>query len=85
MNEPSSAGQMIADAASNPKVATVVATATASVGAASQLELIHGFLSLASMTIGLITAGVVLAIQLIKLVRTYKAWRDDEPDPGAQP
>lgn len=83
MNEPSSVGQAIADAASNPKVATVVATATASVGAASQLELIHGFLSLASMAIGLMTAGVVLAIQLIKLARTYKAWRDDKAEPGA--
>ena len=80
MSEPS-VGQAITEAASNPKVATAVATATASIGAASKFELIQGFLSLASMTIGLITAGVVLAIQLIKLLRTWRAWRDDKPLP----
>jgi len=84
MNEPNSIGQAVVDAASSPKVATAVATATASIGAASRFELIQGYLSLASMTIGLITAGVVLAIQLIKLARNWRAWRDGSPEPKDQ-
>lgn len=68
--------------ASNPKVATLVAASTASAGAATQFELMQGVLSIASMTIGIITAIVVLAIQLIKLQRNYRAWMAEKPEPG---
>ena len=69
------------NAASNPKVATAVAAGTASLGAAANFEFIQGALSVASMTVGIITAVVVLAIQCIKLVRVWKAWRADYPEP----
>ena len=85
MSEPSTVWQSIShaviDAGSNPKVATAIGTATASVGAASKLELIQGFLSTATMAVGLLTASVVLALQLIKFARRWKAWREDKPDP----
>lgn len=78
-------GQNLASAveavASNPKVATLVAASTASAGAAAQFDLMHGFLSIASMSIGILTAIVVLAIQLIKLQRNYRAWMADRPEP----
>lgn len=80
MSEPTSVNAAI-EAASNPKVATVVATATASIGAASKFELIQGALSIMSMTVGLCTALIVLVIQSIKLVRVWKAWKADKPDP----
>lgn len=67
--------------ASNPKVATAVAAGTASAGAATKLEIIQGALSVASMTIGIVTALVVLAIQVIKLNRNYRAWVADQPEP----
>lgn len=69
------------NAASNPKVATAVAAGTASLGAAANFELMQGYLSVASMTVGIVTAIVVLAIQCIKLVRVWRAWRADYPEP----
>lgn len=54
-------------AASNPKVATLVAASTTGVGAATQFGLIDGWLSRAAMIVGLLTAVVVLGIQLIRL------------------
>ena len=67
--------------ASSPKVAAAVAAGTASLGAAAKLDVIQGALSLASMSIGIVTGVVVLAIQTIKLVRVWKAWHADKPEP----
>lgn len=54
---------------SNPKVASVVAAGTASIGAASQFDLIQGWLAIGSMSLGILTGVVVLFIQLIRLER----------------
>jgi hypothetical protein len=81
MNEHEPMQSALTAIASNPKVATAVAAGTASAGAATKFEILQGFLSLASMTVGIITALVVLAIQLIKLNRTYRAWMADQPEP----
>lgn len=80
-NEHESLRSAVEAAANSPKVATAVAAGTASLGAAAKLEFIQGFLSVASMTIGIITGCVVLAIQSIKLVRVWRAWKADQPDP----
>jgi len=68
-----SARSAIEAAASNPKVATAIAAGTTSIGAAAKLEVIQGWLSVVSMGVGIVTAIVVLGIQLIRLER---AWRD---------
>ena len=80
MNDPS-VGQAIADAASNPKVATAVAVGASSAGMAEQFDLITGTVAQVSVWLGACTAAVVLAIQVIKLMRTWRAWRDDRPAP----
>lgn len=69
--------------ASNPKFATAVAAGTASMGAASQLEILQGTLAIVSLAVGILTALVVLAIQSIKLVRVYRDWRDETPESGS--
>lgn len=66
--------------ASNPKFATAVAAGTASMGAASQLEILQGALAIVSLSVGILTALVVLAIQSIKLVRVYRAWQSGSPE-----
>lgn len=65
-------------AASNPKVATAVAAGTASTGAAAQLDLITGIGAGVSVWIGAATAAVVLAIQIIKLVREWRSYQQEE-------
>lgn len=80
MNEPESIRSAVEAVASNPKVATAVAAGTASIGAAAQLEIIQGMLSVASMVVGILTAIVVLAIQSIKLVRVWRDWRADQQE-----
>lgn len=67
MQEPENVRSAIESAASNPKVATFVAASTTGVGAATQFGLIDGWLSRAAMIVGLLTAVVVLGIQLIRL------------------
>ena len=67
MNEPETARSAIEAAASNPKVATLVAASTTGVGAATQFGLIDGWLSRCALIVGLLTAVVVLGIQLIRL------------------
>lgn len=74
------AGTTVETIASSPKVATAVATTTASIGAAAKLELIQGVLSIASMAVALLTALVVLTYQLIKLMRYWRA-PADQPEP----
>lgn len=81
MKEPESARAAIEAVASSPKFATAVAAGNMSLGAAAKFELIQGALSLASLTVGIITACVVLAIQTIKLVRVWRAWQADQPEP----
>lgn len=67
MQEPETARSAIEAAASNPKVATIVAASTSGIGAATQLGLIDGWLSRCAMIVGLLTAVVVFGIQLIRL------------------
>jgi hypothetical protein len=67
MHEPETVRSAIEAAASNPKIATLVAASTTGIGAATQLGIIDGWLSRGSMIVGLITAVVVLGIQVIRL------------------
>jgi hypothetical protein len=62
-------------AASNPKVATAVGAGAASAGAAAQLDIITGWMARGSVALGLCTAAVVLAIQIIKLARELREYR----------
>jgi predicted RND superfamily exporter protein len=73
MHEPETVRSAIEAAASNPKVATIVAASTTAIGAATKLEALQGWLSVVSMGVGIATALVVLGIQLIRL---EKAWRE---------
>lgn len=77
MQEPEHVRSAIEAAASNPKMATAVAASTTAIGAATRLEAIQGWLSVASMAVGIVTALVVLGIQLIRL---EKAWRERTQD-----
>jgi len=67
--------EAIAAAASNPKVATFVGAGAAGAGAAAQLDIITGWMARGSVALGLCTAAVVLAIQILKLVREVKEYR----------
>lgn len=85
MNEPNNvmqaAAQAIEAAASNPKVATAFAAGTAAAGGALKLDLVQSVIGTVSLGIGMLTGGVVLAIQFIKLIRVWKAWQADAPEP----
>jgi tellurite resistance protein TehA-like permease len=81
MNEPEKALAAIEAAASNPKVATAIAASTAAAGGALKLELVQSVIGTMSLAIGMLTGAVVLAIQLIKLIRVWKAWQADAPEP----
>lgn len=85
MNEPNSvwqsAAQAVEQAASNPKVATAVAAGTAAAGGALKLELVQSVIGTISLGVGMLTGCVVLAIQFIKLIRVWKAWQADAPEP----
>ena len=80
MSEPS-LGQFVLEAGSNPKVAMLIATGTASTSVAAQIDLISGILAQVGVILGTCTTAVVLIIQLLKLSRTWRAWRDDRPLP----
>lgn len=73
MSEIESAKSAIEAAASNPKVASAIAAGNMSLGTAAGFDLIHGWLGVASLTVGIITGIVVLGIQLIRL---EIAWRE---------
>lgn len=81
MREHDSVAQALEAAASNPKVATAVAAGTAAAGGALKLDMIQSVIGTMSLAIGMLTGGVVLAIQLIKLIRVWKAWQADAPEP----
>lgn len=80
-DEPATVGQAIEAAASNPKVASVVAGATVAAGGALKLDMVQSVIGTMSLAIGAMTGAVVLAIQLIKLIRVWKAWQADAPEP----
>lgn len=73
--------QAVETVAANPRVAATSAAATTAVGAASAMNALHDTLSIASMGVGITTGLVVLAIQILKLVRNIHAWRRDMPSP----
>lgn len=76
MNEPENVRSAVEVIASHPKVATAVAVANTSLGAyASTLEIWQGWLGFISLSIGCLTGLVVLAYQVIRLVRF---WRQEE-------
>ena len=66
------AKEAVIQAASSPKVATAVAAGAASAGTAAQLDMITGMMAKVSVALGMITAAVVLAIQLLKLRREWR-------------
>jgi hypothetical protein len=66
--------------ASSPKVAAVVATGTASMGAMAKLELLQSAIGTASLLVGFMTGCVVLTVQTIKLVRVWRSWTPNKPD-----
>lgn len=72
MRETGEISSAIESVASNPKVAAIVATTTTAAGAASRFDIIDGWLSRTSMIVGIVTAIVILGIQLIRL---EQAWR----------
>lgn len=67
-------------AANSPKVAAGVAAGTTSLGAISKMEVIQSTAGTVSLLVGTLTGCVVLAIQLIKLVRVYRSWVPNKPD-----
>lgn len=80
MNEQETAWRAIEGAASNPKVATAVAAGTGAMGGAYKLGLVQDYLSTATLAVGLLTGCVVLLVQVIKLLRTWRAYRSGEPE-----
>lgn len=80
MNEPENVWRAIESAASNPKIATLTAAGATTVGGAYKLGLLQDWLSTASLAVGLLTGCVVLAVQVVKLLRTWRAYRNDDPE-----
>jgi hypothetical protein len=61
-------------------VATAVAAGAGGMGGAYKLGLLQDWLSTASLAVGLMTGCVVLAVQVVKLLRTLRAYRNNVPD-----
>ena len=80
MSESNGLVDALVTAGSSPKAAAVVATTTTTIGAAAKLDAIQGVLSTASLFVGLLTGTVVLAIQMIKLVRYWRSLSIDPKD-----
>lgn len=79
MNEHAeSAWQAVVDAASNPKIATTVAAGAAATGGAARMEIITGWMGAVSVGLGMCTAAVVLTIQVIKLVREWRSYQQED-------
>jgi NAD/NADP transhydrogenase alpha subunit len=69
-----SAKEAIIEAASNPKVALVVGVGVPGASsAATTLEIITGWTGAITGCLAMCTGAVVLAIQVIKLVREWRA------------
>jgi hypothetical protein len=73
-----SAKEAIIESASNPKVAVFAGGGTASVGIAAQMDIITGYVARISVWLGALTTAVVLAIQILKLVRDWRHYRREE-------
>jgi len=72
----------IVDAASDPKVALTAGVALpGATSAAATLDLINGWAGAITGTLAVCTGAVVLAIQVIKLVREWRAYRNEEDAP----
>jgi hypothetical protein len=79
MNEQiENAKEAVLAAASSPKVATAVGVGSASAGAAAKMEVITGWMASTSVALGMCTAAVVLVIQVIKLLREWRGYQNDE-------
>jgi len=85
MNEPNnvwrSAVQAVEQAVSTPKVSLALAASSATVASVARLDLFTDMVTKYTITVGALTGTVVLAIQFIKMIRVWKAWRADQPDP----
>ena len=80
MNDHETVWSAIEGAASNPKIATIVAAGTGAMGGAYKLGLVQEYLSTATLAVGLLTGCVVLAVQLVKLLRTWRAYQNGEAE-----
>lgn len=74
MNDPNGIKAAVETAASNPKVASIVAVTTTSLGAASTLELMQSVLGLVSLVIGCLVGLFVIRIHWIKYKILRRAW-----------
>lgn len=70
-------------AASNPKVASAVATTTTAVGASSIVDLLQGWLGVISAAVGIIVGLYVIRAQNVKYKILMRAYENGEtPDLG---
>lgn len=86
MNDQSSVWRSAVQAAeqviSTPKVSlTVAASSVAVAGAAREVDIFTDAITKYTITVGALTGTVILAIQLIKMIRVWKAWQADAPEP----
>lgn len=65
--------QTAIDAANDPRVAFVVSGSAIGGGIAARMELIQSVVGTLSVCIGFVTATVVCAIQIIKLIRYWRS------------
>lgn len=66
---------VMAEIGGSPKVATGIAAGMAGMGTMATLDWLQSTLGIASLMIGVLTGCVVLAIQTIKLMREYRAFK----------
>lgn len=66
---------VMADIGGSPKVAAITAAGVAGMGTMATMDWLQSTLGIASLMVGLLTGCVVLAIQTIKLVREYRAFK----------
>lgn len=74
--------QAVDQVISAPKVSLAAAAGTTAVaGVAREVDLFTDLITKYTITIGALTGTVVLAIQLVKMIRVWKAWQADAPEP----
>jgi len=66
--------------ASNPKVASATIGSVFAANLAANLGVIQGWLSVISMSIATLTALVVLVYHVIKTLRLWREWQDDDKE-----
>ena len=64
---------VIENAIASTKVSTAIAAGTAGLGAAARMEIIQGWLSIISMSVGIVTGLLIAGWWAI---RVEKAWRE---------